>query len=162
MQSLGIFCLFFIQNAGFCDFVLATKFCNFICFFFIPNELVGLSTSIVNVLNSTVIFSKRRSKHKTHLRVFLACFIFSFLLLLSCESFSLISSTFAFTMSRFSAAIFSLSVHSMLHAKPNTYTRVHSASLYIIRLHSESRSDHLLQLTRLVGGANLDHKYRFQ
>ena len=29
-------------------------------------------------------------------------------------------------------------------------------------LRSKSRSDRLLQLTRLVGGANLDHKYRFQ
>jgi len=31
-----------------------------------------------------------------------------------------------------------------------------------LRLHSKSRSDRLLQLKRLVGGANLDHKYRFQ
>ena len=31
-----------------------------------------------------------------------------------------------------------------------------------LRLRSKSRSDRLLQLTRLVGGANLDHKYRFQ
>ena len=31
-----------------------------------------------------------------------------------------------------------------------------------LRLRSKSRSDRLLQLTRFVGGANLDHKYRFQ
>jgi len=30
------------------------------------------------------------------------------------------------------------------------------------RLRSKSRSDHLLQLTRLVGGANVDHKHRFE
>jgi len=29
-------------------------------------------------------------------------------------------------------------------------------------MRSKSRLDRLLQLTRLVGGANLDHKYRFQ
>jgi len=29
-------------------------------------------------------------------------------------------------------------------------------------LRSKSRSDRLLQLTKLVGGANLNHKYRYQ
>ena len=39
--------------------------------------------------------------------------------------------------------------------------QVHHDALFT-RLRSKSRSDRLIQLTRLVSGANLDHKYRFQ
>jgi len=51
-----------------------------------------------------------------------------------------------------------LKVHRSLTDKsPTNHTEIlHS------RLHSKSGSDRLLQLTSLVGGANVDHKCRFQ